>query len=950
MPKNTRIQGSNSDDVFDARGIVATMQGGKGNDTYYVDDLDDVVNENNEGGIDTIISLIGWILDKNVENLTLAGTDDISGTGNEDGNILTGNSGTNELFGLAGDDTLVGGDGDDLLSGGSGADFIDGGEGIDTAAFDGTQSDYAITWEKNDLLLTDADGISDVLRGVEVLQFADGLLDVADIPVNEAPLTVTVAVSDFSQSIEDSSVTIDVLQNDLGEAISLTAVASGLKGAAIVNEDGTITYIPNENAFGEDRFSYTIVDGAGKTSTAEVVVDISPINDVPVAVTDVYSVEGAGDFALESVLQNDVDVDGDVLSVVRYDSTTFLGGTVTMNADGSFHYQPPASTTGEDTFTYTVDDGFGAEATTTVSIAILASNSSPDAVSDIYSLQGDQETFFASVLDNDADPDGDALTILSYEAETALGGTVSMAQDGTFSYSPAVGAVGTDSFSYIVGDGNGGSATSTVSIVLETPVPDNSAPTATADSFGVETDTVIEGNVIENDTDPDGDVLTVLSFQNETAAGGSVSMLEDGSFIYTPPSGYSGSDNFSYTVTDGHGHDASAEVSLNVLAPSETPIEDIPYYVEAMLANGAWQRLNYPDEIGSAVTIKYAFMEAIPEYYTSGVSYADTFQAFSEQQREFTREILSQIESYTNITFTEVESPNESTLAFGIKELGGDSRATGAYPNGDDTGSFYSDVWLDIDLAGDSFAPGSDAITILMHEIGHTAGLVHPTLPGEEDNNQYTVMELVDHVDGHLLEDGVTGYQLYDIAALQHLYGTNQAFAAGDDLYEFDMLDNKLVTIWDGGGSDTLDLSAATYGVNIDLNDGAFSTIAPEGNNNLAIAYGADIENAVGSAYDDILTGNELDNIIKGGGGNDVMTGGAGADTYGFNTDWGQDTIEDYTVGEDTLDFSGTGLTVEDLLITAVDGDTLVSYGENSLRLRGIDGEEKQLDETFLIF
>ena len=80
------------------------------------------------------------------------------------------------------------------------------------------------------------------------------------------------------------------------------------------------------------------------------------------------------------------------------------------------------------------------------------------------------------------------------------------------------------------------------------------------------------------------------------------------------------------------------------------------------------------------------------------------------------------------------------------------------------------------------------------------------------------------------------------------------------------------------------------------------------------------------------------------------LAGGDGADTYGFGSGWGQDTIEDYSIGEDRIDFSGTGLRLEDLFITTADGNTYLSDGENTLTLAGVDGVEQALDETFLLF
>ena len=178
---------------------------------------------------------------------------------------------------------------------------------------------------------------------------------------------------------------------------------------------------------------------------------------------------------------------------------------------------------------------------------------------------------------------------------------------------------------------------------------------------------------------------------------------------------------------------------------------------------------------------------------------------------------------------------------------------------------------------------------------------------------------------------------LYDMAALQYLYGANTSYALGDNSYEFSELNGVVQTIWDAGGRDVFDLSAATYGVDIDLRDGAFSTIAQVGSNNLAIAFGAVIEDAIGSNYNDVIVGNDAANRLSGGGGDDLLTGGGGADTYVFAFGWGNDTIADFTRGEDQLDFSEAGLNFAVLEINSSASNTVISYGGDSVTLLGVE-------------
>jgi Ca2+-binding RTX toxin-like protein len=125
------LSGNAQNNILDGREGADTMIGGLGDDTYYVDNISDVVTENANGGLDLVNASIDYTLAAEVENLTLTGTAN-NGTGNELNNIITGNSRNNELFGLAGDDTLIGNGGNDTLDGGTGNDNLSGGGGNDT--------------------------------------------------------------------------------------------------------------------------------------------------------------------------------------------------------------------------------------------------------------------------------------------------------------------------------------------------------------------------------------------------------------------------------------------------------------------------------------------------------------------------------------------------------------------------------------------------------------------------------------------------------------------------------------------------------------------------------------------------------------------------------------------------------------------------------------------------
>ncbi len=309
---------------------------------------------------------------------------------------------------------------------------------------------------------------------------------------------------------------------------------------------------------------------------------------------------------------------------------------------------------------------------------------------------------------------------------------------------------------------------------------------------------------------------------------------------------------------------------------------------------------------------------------------------------------------------------NTYTLAWGT------STTTGPYGT-DDYSLARSEIWLNSGWpTHDSDADltfGGYGFQTYLHEIGHSLGLSHPgsynEVSGEsftylgnaeftQDTRQYTVMS---YFGGY--QDG-TGWQtdggdelswrfsstpmLYDVLAIQAIYGadyatrkTNTVYGfnstAGRDVFDFTKNTRPILTIWDGNGIDTLDASGFSAQQRINLKAGTYSDIGGM-TRNIAIAFGAVIENAVGGTGNDSIAGNSANNRLRGGAGNDTINGGAGVDSAVYSGAYSQ-----YTV---------TKLGGESFQVTGADGtDTLKSveelvFSDQTVGLIRRDGDDLQ--------
>ena len=388
-----------------------------------------------------------------------------------------------------------------------------------------------------------------------------------EVTVGSPPNLAPTAADDTANTPFETAANIDVLNNDSdpeGDPLAVSIDTSPANGGVVVNPDGSITYTPNAGFEWTDSFAYQVSDGNGNADTAMVIVTVEEQpNQAPDAVDDQTNVPFETAVTI-NVLDNDSDPDAHTLTVSI--DTPPANGNVIVNPDGSITYTPDADYEGPDSFVYAVDDGNGGMDTATVSVTVLPEpNQPPDAVFDGV-ITPFQTPINIDVLANDSDPDGDPLSVTIDTFPTS--GTAVVNPDGTIAYTPDAGFEGIDSFVYQIDDGEGGTGTATVDVtVLDKP---NEAPTATNDSATTTIDTPAAINVLDNDSDPDDDFLTVTIDQQPS--NGTVNVNGDDTITYTPNAAFEGLDSFVYKIDDGNGGFDTAVVDVSVSGFSPTPV------------------------------------------------------------------------------------------------------------------------------------------------------------------------------------------------------------------------------------------------------------------------------------------------------------------------------------------------------------------------------------------
>jgi len=632
-----------------------------------------------------------------------------------------------------------------------------------------------------------------------------------------------------------------------------SAAATSLAGAVItLNGDGSISYDPTGVAafqalsFGQtatDTFTYTISDGQGGTDTATVTITVSATNHAPVGVDDVAT--ATANVLLEvpaaGVLTNDTDADvGDTLAAVAATITSVRGAAVMINADGSYSYDGrgavelsalPAGAIVEDSFTYTVRDLAGAQATATVRVTVTGVNDPP--IPGLVTVDAGEDAILpgtaGALLATSSDPDtGDTVTaVLVAALTTPMGATMSILENGSYFYDPTTspqiqalqaGETLEDTFAFSIKDAAGLLATATITFNLQGA---NDAPVATDDTADAFEDQLLAvslvNSVLNNDNDADTtDTRIAVQGTFTSTRGATVTMHEDGSYDYDPTlaltlrtlkDGETIDDTFQYTIRDAAGAEDVGTVTVTVTglaadttAPTFTT--SAPTIVEGNAGQVAMEFTVTLDFASlQTITMNYATADATA---TAGVDYTAANGTLT-----FTPGTLTQ--TFTVQIIGDTLAEGDETFSINITDAVNTTSATGS-----SLGTIDDDDNQAPTAVADTGATTEDAVLTVTNPL-----LIANDTDPDNHVPLTAVAATVTSTQGAAVTINADGSYSYDPTAAAAL----QALAAGatiDDTFTYQVRDNLgatssgTVTITVTGVNDAPTAGDDTYAANED--------------------------------------------------------------------------------------------------------------------------------------
>jgi hypothetical protein len=408
-----------------------------------------------------------------------------------------------------------------------------------------------------------------------VYQICDNnaLCDTATVTITVK--TPPIAVDDTVATPFETPITVNVLANDSDSDGTLVpgsvAIMSSPTHGTITNIDNTtgqINYAPNTGFTGTEFFTYQVCDNDNQCDTATVAVSVDArLLHPPIALDDSGATPRNSSVVID-VLANDYDSDGTLAPNTALVTTPPAHGTITLinPTSGAMTYQPSTGYSGTDQFTYQICDNDGLCDTANVVIHVIAPTPIPPVALDDSTSTTQNLPVTIPVLDNDSDADGVVVPATVVVFSEPLNGSVAIDNTtGAITYTPTHGFNGVDTLTYQVCDNDNLCDTANVTIAVNALLP----PVANNDAATTSPVTPVIINLLNNDSDADGSLVPASVIISILPSHGAIAVNSiNGQATYTPNTGFSGVDVFTYLVCDNDGLCSGASAQIVVTAPA----------------------------------------------------------------------------------------------------------------------------------------------------------------------------------------------------------------------------------------------------------------------------------------------------------------------------------------------------------------------------------------------
>ncbi len=729
-------------------------------------------------------------------------------------------------------------------------------------------------------------------------------------------------------------------------------------GTVEISGNGDFNYTPAAGFHGTDNFTYTALDAQGESGSATITIAVTP--DMPLAENGSFTLAENGTLTGNVLVDNGFgaasDPDNDLAGVTAGTFTTAHGGTVALAANGDFTYTPAVGFFGSDSFAYSLSDQEGETATANINIGVA--QGLPVAQNAGFSI-AENAAFTGNVLADNGhgaafDSDGDVLTAQAGTFATA-NGSVTIAANGDFTYTPNAGFFGADTFNYTALDGFGGAATATMTVNIAQDLP-----IAEDGSFTMQHDSTLSGNLLADNgfgaaSDPDGDLAGAQAASFTTANGGSVIINSDGTFIYTPAAGFTGSDTFNYSVLDSDGASSSATVQVRV-----TGGEPVVYNETIATPYGQPVTGNVLANNGSGAAFD---PDGDPLHLVGTAALtADGFQVQLASNGDFAAAIPAWFVGEDSFSYTVADTDGDTSSAIATLNITAPANAivgTSGNDNIDDTSNTDHSIFTlqgnDVVQCGGGtdtvyLGPGNDTayagtgVDTMIGGGGNDTFYVNSTQDVVIENNQHVADTIISSVSFTLSQN------VHDLV----FTGTGNLTATCNNQGDTVVTNSGVDTVIGGTGDDTIYVNnsndviiehaghnSVIASVDFRMAANGIESLTFTGSTSLT-GFGNNLDNTMtannagdvlkdgngndtimGGLGDDVITAGSGTNLIYGGGGNDLVGGGNGSDTFLFKDSTaftGVETIKNFSANGghsdvidikdiiDTVNPSGTNL------------------------------------------